>query len=67
MAALGPIGGLKNSGAAADLLRFVEGTHHQERRVVQSITGCPVIIIGAGQVNPNHEEGRFCAHEPTSA
>ena len=55
MAALEPIGSLK--GAAADLLRFVDGTHHQERRVVQSITGCPVIIIGAGQVNPNHEEG----------
>jgi hypothetical protein len=29
MAALGPIGSLKNSGAAADLLRFVDGAHHQ--------------------------------------
>jgi hypothetical protein len=29
MAVLGPIGSLKNSGAAADLLRFVDGTHHQ--------------------------------------
>jgi hypothetical protein len=56
MAALEPIGSLKNSGAATAPARLVAGSYHQERRVVQSITGCPVIIIAAGQINPIHEK-----------